>query len=94
MWLSLLKDVWSPLILVVGCRVCSTQLVQTIFKFLQLPNSILTCKVTRKRVSEGTAYGLEISVTYTYTGLEKALAWIQRMISKKMKTTEKWKINV
>ena len=37
-------------------------------------------------------YALEILVTETYTGLEKAVVWIQRKIREEMKTTEKRKI--
>ena len=36
-------------------------------------------------------YALEILLTETYTGLEKAVVWIQRKIREEMKTTEKRK---
>ena len=43
--------------------------------------------MTGKRVNRGASYGLEILVIYDCTGLEKAVAWIQRKISEEMKTT-------
>ena len=49
------------------------------FKFLQLPN----------QMNKGTGYGLEVPFTYTCTGLEKVVVWIQRKISEEMKTTKK-----
>ena len=61
--------------------------------FLQLSSSILGYEVTGKRLNRNAVYGLEISVTFTCRGLEKAVAWIQRKITKEMKTAEKWIIN-
>ena len=63
----------------------SLNLSKVLLKFLQLPNSLLTCKVTGKRVNKGEDYGLEIPVAYTWTGLEKAVAWIQGKVSEKQK---------
>ena len=51
--------------------VITTQLVQSIVTFPQLPNSMLTFKVTGKRVNRVAGYGLEIPVTYTCTGRYK-----------------------
>ena len=41
----------------------------------------------------GTGYGFKIAVTYTFTGLEKTLAWIKRKISGETKTSEKMENN-
>ena len=41
---------------------------KVLVKFLQLPNSFLTCKVTGNPVNRGTSYGLKIPVSYTCTG--------------------------
>ena len=49
------------------------------FKFLQLPDSIHTCKMTGKWVNGGEGYG------------EKAVAWMKRIIDEEMKNTEKMK---
>ena len=51
--------------------VITTQLVQSIVTFPQLPNSMLTFKVTGKRVNRVAGYGLGIPVTYTCTGRYK-----------------------
>ena len=56
---------------------------------LQLPYPILTCKVTGKRVNRSAGYSLEIPVIYNCTGLEKAVAWIQRKKSEEVKTNTK-----
>ena len=64
-----------------------------LLKSPQLPNSILTCKVTGRRVNRSPGYDLEIPVTYICTETRERSAWIQRKISVEMKTTEKIKIN-
>ena len=63
----------------------SLNLSKVLLNFLQLPNSLLTCKVTGKRMNKGEDYGLEIPVAYTCTGLEKVVAWIQGKIGEKQK---------
>ena len=37
------------------------------YKFLELPNSKLSCNVKEKRLHRGVIYGLEIPVIYTFT---------------------------
>lgn len=49
--------------------------------------------MTGKGVHRGTGYGFKIAVTYTFTGLEKTLAWIKRKISGETKTSEKMENN-
>ena len=53
------------------------------FKFLQVPNSIVICKVTGKRVNRDVDYGLQLPNTRTCTVLEKIVAWIERKIVKR-----------
>ena len=67
------------------------KLSKVLFKFQQLPNSILIGKVTGKGVNRDAGYDLEIWITYTCTRLEKAVMWIRRKISEEMKTTENMK---
>ena len=62
-----------------------------LFKFQQLPYSILIFKVAGKRVNRDAGYGLEISATCTCIGPEKSITWIQRKISKEMETTDNMK---
>ena len=55
---------------------------KVLFKLLQWLNSILTCKVTGRRVNRGAGYGFAIQVTYTCT-------WCRER--GEMETTEKMK---
>ena len=58
-------------------------------KFLQLPNSFPTCKVTGRRVNRGAGYGLEIPVNYTCTGHQKTVDWIKKKINEEKKCIKK-----
>ena len=40
------------------------------------------CKFTGKRVNRGAGYGLEIPVTYTFSGPEKAVDKAEKQITK------------
>ena len=62
-----------------------------LFKFQQLPYSILIFNITGKRVNRDASFGLEISVTCTCIVLEKSKMWIERKISGEMKTTDNMK---
>ena len=44
-------------------------------QFMKIPNCIIGCKVTGKRVNHGAGYGLEIPVQYKFIGAEKAVEW-------------------
>ena len=44
-----------------------------VYKLLQLLHSKLWCRVTAKRVNSGAGHSMEIPLTYTFTGHEKAI---------------------
>ena len=44
-------------------------------QFMKIPNCIIGCKVTGKRVNHGAGYGLEIPVQCKFIGAEKAVEW-------------------
>ena len=46
--------------------------------FMKIPNCIIGCKVTGKRVNRGAGYGFEISVEYRFIGVEKGVAWAEK----------------
>ena len=45
----------------------------TFKKFLSLPNHTVRVLVTRKGISRGAGYGLEISLEYVFNGIKRAL---------------------
>lgn len=51
-------------------------------RFTKIPSCELKCRVTGKRVNRGAGYGLEIPVSYTLIGVEKAIDWAQKNIEK------------
>ena len=51
------------------------------YQFLSLPNCIISCEVTGKRVNRGGGYGLEIPVKYTFLGPNKAIEWIEKRVT-------------
>ena len=64
---------------------------KVLVKFLQLPNSFLTCKLTVKRVKRGLGYDLEIPVSYTCTGHQTATDWIKKKITEENQSIQKIK---
>ena len=42
-------------------------------QFMKIPNGIIGCQVTGKRVNRGAGYGLKILVQYRFIGAEKAV---------------------
>ena len=63
----------------------SRHISKTLYKFLKLPNSKLSCKVKEKRLNTGVGYGLEIPVIYTFNGHEKSIEWIKSKIQEDVK---------
>ena len=69
---------------------------KTLNKFLRLPGSYVTCKVTGTRINKGMGVGLEIPIEITFVGketatecLKKALHCINKTIEEKVLKFEK-----
>ena len=60
-------------------------------KFLKLPNSSISAKVTGCRINRGAGYDLEIPVDYTFSGHVKAIQWAEAKIAKMTAQLEKEK---
>ena len=54
------------------------------YQFLSLPNCIISCEVTGKRVNRGGGYGIEIPVKYTFLGPNKAIEWIEKRVTEEV----------
>ena len=55
---------------------------KTFSDFLSLPGSTMLCIVTGKRLNCGAGLALEILMIYQARGLEKALQWLEKTITK------------
>ena len=55
---------------------------KTFERFLTLPNCVIKCTVTGKRVNHGAAYGLEIPVNFKLLGPAKAIQWAEMAVKK------------
>ena len=55
---------------------------------MKLPNSKISCQVSGKRINRGAGFGLEVPVTYTFYGHEKAIKWIKSKIEQNCKFQE------
>ena len=55
---------------------------KTFERFLTLPNCVIKCTVTGKRVNHGAAYGLEIPVNFKLLGPTKAIQWAEMDVKK------------
>ena len=55
---------------------------QIFHQFMKIPNCIIRCKVTGKRVNRGAGYGLEIPVRHRFIGAEKKVKWAGKNIKK------------
>ena len=62
-----------------------------VHNFLKLPNSKISCQVSGKRINRGAGFGLEVPVTYTFYGHEKAIKWIKSKIEQNCKFEESLK---
>ena len=49
-----------------------------------VPNCSITVTVTGNRVNRGAGYGLEIPVTYSIFGPEKAVEWLKRHVAREV----------
>ena len=49
-------------------------------RFLQIPSSSLSCKVTGERVNRGGGYGLEVPAYYVIEGSTLAVKWLKKRI--------------
>ena len=47
---------------------------------MKIPNCLIRCKVTGKRVNHAAGYGLEIPVQHRFIGAEKAVEWAEKNI--------------
>ena len=56
-----------------------------VYKFWNLPNSKLPCKMKGKKLNRGAGYDLEIPVVYTFNGHEKVIEWIKSKIQEEIK---------
>ena len=54
---------------------------KTLNKFLRLPGSYATCKVTGTRVNRRIGVGLEIPIEITFFGKETATEWLKHCIA-------------
>ena len=64
---------------------------KSVYKFLKLPNSKLSCKVKSKGLNRGPGYGSEIPVIYTFNGHEKAIKWVKSKIQEDIKLEQSMK---
>ena len=53
---------------------------KTLNKFLRLPGSYASCKVTGTRIKRGIGVGLEIPIEITFVGKEKATEWLKKAL--------------
>ena len=53
---------------------------KTLNKFLCLPGSYASCKVTGTRINRGIGVGLEIPIEITFVGKEKATEWLKKAL--------------
>ena len=54
---------------------------KTLNKFLRLPGSYASCKVTGTRINRGIGVGLEITIEITFVGKEKATEWLKKCVA-------------
>ena len=53
---------------------------KTLNKFLCLPGSYTSCKVTGTRINRGIGVGMEIAIEITLVGNETATAWLKKAL--------------
>ena len=53
---------------------------KTLNKFLRLPGSYASCKVTGTRINRGIGVGWEIPIEITFVGKEKATEWLKKAL--------------
>ena len=53
---------------------------KTLNKFLRLPGSYASCKVTGTRINRGIGVGLEIPIEITFVGKETATEWLKNAL--------------
>ena len=64
---------------------------KVLVKFLKLPSSFLTCKVTGKQVNRGAGYCLKSLMSYTYTEYQKTIDWNKKNKNEENNSIQKMK---
>ena len=61
---------------------------KTLNKFLRLPGSYASCKITGTTISWEIGVGLEISIEITFVGKETAVEWLEKALHRMNMTIE------
>ena len=61
---------------------------KTLNKFLRLPGSYASCKITGARINRRIAVGLEIPIEITFIGKETATGWLKKTLHRINMTIE------